>query len=46
MWAIDYPYEPTAPALAFIESATISETHRERIAHANDERIFRMTLRA
>jgi 5-carboxyvanillate decarboxylase len=45
MWAIDYPFQPTAPAVAFIESAPMSETHREQIAHANAERIFRMTRR-
>jgi 5-carboxyvanillate decarboxylase len=45
MWAIDYPYQPTAPAVAFIESAPMSETHRENIAHKNAERIFRITPR-
>jgi predicted TIM-barrel fold metal-dependent hydrolase len=43
MWAIDYPYQPTAPAVAFIESAPISEAHREKIAYKNAERIFRIT---
>jgi predicted TIM-barrel fold metal-dependent hydrolase len=43
MWAIDYPYQPTAPAVSFIESAPISEDHREKIAHKNAERIFRIT---
>jgi predicted TIM-barrel fold metal-dependent hydrolase len=42
MWAIDYPYQPTGPAVAFIESAPISETEREQIAHKNAERIFRI----
>ena len=45
MWAIDYPYQPTAPAVAFIESAPISETDREKIAHKNAERIFRIPPR-
>ena len=40
MWAIDYPYQPTAPAVAFLESATLSDDERERIAHRNAERIF------
>jgi 5-carboxyvanillate decarboxylase len=40
MWAIDYPYQPTAPAVAFIESAPLSDQERERIAHGNAERIF------
>ena len=43
MWAIDYPYQPTAPAVAFIESAPMSEAHREKIACKNAERIFRIT---
>ena len=43
MWAIDYPYQPTAPAVSFIESAPMSEDHRERIAYKNAERIFRIT---
>ncbi len=43
MWAIDYPYQPTAPAVSFIESAPMSEDHREKIAYKNAERIFRIT---
>jgi 5-carboxyvanillate decarboxylase len=42
MWAIDYPYQPTGPAVAFIESAPISEEQREQIAYKNAERIFRI----
>ena len=40
MWAIDYPYQPTAPAVAFIESAQLSDKEREQVAHSNAERIF------
>lgn len=40
MWAIDYPYQPTAPAVAFLESARLSSADLERIAHSNAERIF------
>jgi len=40
MWAIDYPYQPTAQAVAFLESAPLSTADRERIAHGNAERIF------
>jgi 5-carboxyvanillate decarboxylase len=43
MWAIDYPYQPTAPAVVFIESVPMSEAHREKIAYKNAERIFRIT---
>ena len=46
MWAIDYPYQPTSPAVAFIESAPMSDTHREKIAYKNAERIFRISARA
>lgn len=46
MWAIDYPYQPTGPAVAFIESAPMSDTHRQKIAYQNAERIFRITARA
>jgi predicted TIM-barrel fold metal-dependent hydrolase len=40
MWAIDYPFQPTAPAVAFLESAPLSDDERARVAHANAERIF------
>jgi predicted TIM-barrel fold metal-dependent hydrolase len=42
MWAIDYPFQQTAPSVAFIESAPLSEDEREQIAHRNAERIFRI----
>lgn len=40
MWAIDYPYQPTAPAVAWMDAAPISDADRELIYHANAERIF------
>ena len=40
MWAIDYPYQPSAPAVAFMDAATISEEDRAKIYHQNAERIF------
>jgi 5-carboxyvanillate decarboxylase len=40
MWAIDYPYQPTAPAVAFMDSAPISEEDRALIYHRNAERVF------
>ena len=46
MWAIDYPYQPTGPAVAFIESAPMSEVQREQIAYKNAERIFRINIDA
>ena len=42
MWAIDYPFQQTEGSVAFIESAPLSETEREQIAHRNAERIFRI----
>lgn len=42
MWAIDHPFQPTAPAVAFIESASMSDAERESVAHRNAERIFRI----
>ena len=40
MWAIDYPYQPTTPAVAFIDSAPIADADKQKIAHGNAERIF------
>ena len=42
MWAIDYPYQPQAPAVEFIDRAPISEDDRAKICHLNAERIFRI----
>jgi len=42
MWAIDYPYQPTTPAVKFIETAPLSDTERALVAHGNAERIFRI----
>jgi predicted TIM-barrel fold metal-dependent hydrolase len=41
MWAIDHPYQPTPPAVAFIETATtVSESERAQVAHVNAQRVF------
>ncbi|HTX63966.1 MAG TPA: amidohydrolase family protein, partial [Acidimicrobiales bacterium] len=42
LWAIDYPYQPTDSAVAFMDSAPISEEDREKIYHLNAERVFRL----
>ncbi|MBC8153061.1 MAG: amidohydrolase [Bacteroidetes bacterium] len=42
MWAIDYPYQPTTPAVSFIESAPLTDQERAKVAHGNAERIFRI----
>jgi 5-carboxyvanillate decarboxylase len=40
LWAIDYPYQPSAPAVAFMDSAPVSDADREKLYHGNAERIF------
>ncbi|HXA77256.1 MAG TPA: amidohydrolase family protein [Candidatus Acidoferrales bacterium] len=40
LWAIDYPYQPSAPAVAFMDSAPVSVAEREKLYHGNAERIF------
>jgi 5-carboxyvanillate decarboxylase len=40
LWAIDYPYQPSAPAVAFMDSAPISDAEKEAVYHGNAERVF------
>ena len=40
MWAIDYPYQPTAPAVAFMDAAPIADAEKALLYHQNAERIF------
>jgi predicted TIM-barrel fold metal-dependent hydrolase len=42
MWAIDYPYENSRDAVAFIEGARLSAAQREAIFHGNAERNFHL----
>jgi 2,3-dihydroxybenzoate decarboxylase/5-carboxyvanillate decarboxylase len=42
MWAIDYPYQPTAPAVQWMDSAPVSEETRAKLYYKNAERIFRI----
>jgi len=42
MFAIDYPYEESRPAVAFMDSVDISEEDRAKIYHRNAERLFRL----
>jgi 5-carboxyvanillate decarboxylase len=46
MWAIDYPYQPTAPAVAWMDAAPISDADRKLIYHGNAERLFRIAPKA
>jgi len=43
LWAIDHPYQPTAPAVAWLDAAPISDADRELIYHGNAERIFHIS---
>src|SRR5215467_2961003 len=40
MWAVDYPYQPTAPAVAFMDGFSISDEQKALLYHRNAERIF------
>jgi 5-carboxyvanillate decarboxylase len=40
MWAIDYPYQPTTPAVEFMNTAPVSDADKEKLFHGNAERIF------
>jgi 2,3-dihydroxybenzoate decarboxylase/5-carboxyvanillate decarboxylase len=42
LWAIDYPYQPSKPATAWMNGADISPAHKEMIFHGNAERIFKI----
>ena len=43
MFAIDYPYESSRDAVAFIDNAQLTHDRRVRIFHRNAERIFHLT---
>ncbi|HXR51410.1 MAG TPA: amidohydrolase family protein [Steroidobacteraceae bacterium] len=40
MWAVDYPYQPTTPAVAFMDGVQVSESERHQLYHGNAERLF------
>jgi 2,3-dihydroxybenzoate decarboxylase/5-carboxyvanillate decarboxylase len=40
MWAIDYPYQPTAPAVKFMDDAPLDEEVRAKVYGGNAARIF------
>lgn len=42
MWAIDHPFQPTPPAVRFIETAPLSDSERARVAHRNAEIVFKL----
>ncbi|HTV53015.1 MAG TPA: amidohydrolase family protein [Steroidobacteraceae bacterium] len=45
LWAIDYPYQPTAPAVAFMDAAPLSEGDKAKVYGGNAERIFHIAPR-
>ena len=42
MFSIDYPYESTGQAAEFMRTAPLAPADKERVAHANAERILRL----
>jgi predicted TIM-barrel fold metal-dependent hydrolase len=42
MFSVDYPYGSMQEARAFLESLPLSPADRERIAHGNAERLYRV----
>jgi uncharacterized protein len=42
MFAIDYPYSPNEPGVAFLDALPVSAADREKIAHGNAERLLRL----
>jgi len=42
IYAVDYPYLSHRGARAFLETATISQADKEKFAHGNAERLFRL----
>lgn len=40
LWAIDYPYQPSAPAVEFMDGVQIGEADRALLYHGNAERVF------
>jgi len=42
MFSADYPYQSMAEARAFLDQLPVSTADRERIAHGNAERLFRL----
>jgi 5-carboxyvanillate decarboxylase len=40
LWAIDYPYQPSTPAVAFMDCAPLSDADKAMVYHKNAERVF------
>lgn len=46
LWAIDYPYESSRDAVAWVDRATLDPAARAAILHGNAERLFRIAPQA
>ena len=42
MFAVDYPYQDTAGAVDFMDTAPLPDADLDQIAHGNAEKIFRI----
>jgi 2,3-dihydroxybenzoate decarboxylase/5-carboxyvanillate decarboxylase len=42
MWAIDYPYQPTEPAVTFMDAAPLPDEDKAKVYGKNAERIFKI----
>ncbi len=42
LWAIDYPYQPMQPAVAFMDAVPLDDETRAKVYGGNAERIFRI----
>jgi len=43
MWAIDYPYQPTKPAVEFMNAVQLSDADKAKVYGGNAERIFHIS---
>ncbi|WP_262699576.1 MULTISPECIES: amidohydrolase family protein [Streptomyces] len=43
LFAVDYPFESTAEAVAFLDTAPLADADRKKIASRNAERLLRLT---
>ncbi len=46
MWAIDYPYQPTEPAVRFMNEAPLDDATKAKVYGGNAERIFKIAPQA
>ncbi len=46
LWAVDYPYQETLEATEWLCAAAIADADKERLFHANAERIFKIPAAA